>query len=68
MNWGEDGGVMRSECKGQVKDDKLMIGPFIEVVKAEGDPDLQRENRFGYVKFEMPGRHIREMTSRYLNM
>lgn len=54
--------------KGTVKDDKLIIGPFIEVVKTEGDLDLQGENHFGYAKFEMPGRHTREMTSRYLKM
>lgn len=37
----EEGGVMKSEWKGKVKEDKLIIGPFIEMVKAEGDPDLE---------------------------
>lgn len=51
----------REECRGQ-----FITGPFIELVKAEGDPDL--ENHFGHVKFEMPRRHTREMLSRYLKM
>lgn len=64
---GEEGGVMKKWMKEKSEGGKMNHRAIYWDGEGWGRSRV-RENYFVYVKFEMPGRHIGEMTSRYIKM